>query len=182
MDNLALNNPYLTILLIGLVAASVIDMITKKIPNLLILILIISGIFSQSYIHGTDGTLASLAGTGVGLILLFPLYCLGGLGAGDVKLMSAAGSFLNAPTALLAVVMSVNTAAVIGIFLLIVHGGLRPYLRRYLTMAKTCLATGSLIYIPPATNEAANRKFPCAIAIALGCTTALFFDSIISLL
>ena len=37
----------------------------------------------------------SLAGTGVGLLSLLPLYAIGGMGAGDVKLMAGVGAWLG---------------------------------------------------------------------------------------
>ena len=37
----------------------------------------------------------SLAGMGVGLISLLPLYAIGGMGAGDVKLMAGLGAWMG---------------------------------------------------------------------------------------
>lgn len=182
MYTLLFENTIVYILIAGLCSAAAIDLYARRVPNFLVLVLFLFGIFSQCWFGGINGFLYSIAGTGVALLLLFPLYCVGGLGAGDVKLMAAAGAYMDGTTALLAVVLSINVATVIGFFILIISGGLLAYLQRYFLMAKTGFVTGRVIYIPPARDEAANKKFPCAIAIAAGCVAAIYFDHLLILL
>ena len=52
------------------------------------------GLISHACLAGFQGTLFSFAGLGAGLGLFLVLYVSGGIGAGDVKLMS--GSWRNA--------------------------------------------------------------------------------------
>lgn len=66
---------------------------------------------------GAPGGLAALGGLAVGLAALMPFYALGGLGAGDVKLMAAAGSLLGAPLISLHAVL--YTAIAGGVFSLV---------------------------------------------------------------
>jgi len=173
------NNTAVYLLILGLFLASVVDLLSRRVPNLLVLSLLLLGLGSQVWAGGWAGGFAALSGATVGLLLLLPLYGLGGLGAGDVKLMAAAGSYMDASTAAIAVLLSINVATVIGLGILLVKGGLLAYLQRYLSMAKTSLTTGQFMYLPPAAGEAAGLKFPCAIAIAIGSSGALFFSPLL---
>ncbi len=59
--------------------------------------------------------LAGFGGAGVGLIILLPFYVLGGMGAGDVKLLAAAGGFLGPQGALLAGVITLVAGLFLGL-------------------------------------------------------------------
>jgi prepilin peptidase CpaA len=85
----------------GMIAAAVIDWWKFKVPNKLTFPLIISGWvlglannFGLEAGHGGIG--AALAGTFLGLGLLLPIYAIGGMGAGDVKMTMGFGSWIGA--------------------------------------------------------------------------------------
>ena len=86
---------------IVLVVAAVIDGIQLKVPNWLTFPFVISGwIFSTAYVAWTgglwyEGLGYSLLGTVVGLALLLPAYAIGGMGAGDVKLLAGVGAWVH---------------------------------------------------------------------------------------
>lgn len=82
---------------ITLVVAAVIDGLKLKVPNWITFPMIISGwIYSAVYspYAGWEGLAYSLIGTVVGLALLLPLYAIGGMGAGDVKLLAGVGAWV----------------------------------------------------------------------------------------
>ncbi len=85
----------------GMIAAAVIDWWKFKVPNKLTFPLIISGWilgllnnFGLEAGHGGLG--AALAGTFLGMGLLLPVYAIGGMGAGDVKMTMGFGSWIGA--------------------------------------------------------------------------------------
>jgi prepilin peptidase CpaA len=86
---------------VTLVVAAVIDGIKLKVPNWLTYPMILSGwIFSAWYAGSQDMTWYqglgwSLLGTAVGLALLLPAYAVGGMGAGDVKLLAGVGAWMH---------------------------------------------------------------------------------------
>ena len=85
-----------------LMIAAVIDGWKLKVPNWITFPLIISGwIYSTAY-FGWEGLGWSLLGTVVGLALLLPAYAIGGMGAGDVKLLAGVGAWVWATTTLYA--------------------------------------------------------------------------------
>jgi prepilin peptidase CpaA len=82
-----------------LVVAAVIDGWKLKVPNWITFPMVISGwvysaCFSQAVETWWEGLLWSLVGTVVGLALLLPAYAIGGMGAGDVKLLAGVGAWV----------------------------------------------------------------------------------------
>ena len=87
---------------LAMIAAAVIDWWKFKVPNWLTFPIILSG-WALGLAHtlglehaGTGGILASLGGTFVGFILLYPMYAFGGMGAGDVKMQMGFGAWVGA--------------------------------------------------------------------------------------
>jgi prepilin peptidase CpaA len=84
------------ILIVLLLTASAFDLHHRKIPNRLLAI----GLLVSLTVHLASGNPSHvltvyLAGFGVGLVMFLPLYLLGGMAAGDVKLMATVGAFLG---------------------------------------------------------------------------------------
>lgn len=84
------------------VCAGWLDWWTRKIPNWLTVTGFLLGVGMRSAILGWHGTLSSIEGAGLALVILLPLVLSRGLGAGDWKLMGAVGALLG-PWAMLVV-------------------------------------------------------------------------------
>lgn len=96
-----------------LIVAAVIDGWKLKVPNWITFPMILSGwVFSYfgGETGGFEGVGYSLVGTAVGLGLLLPLYAIGGMGAGDVKLLAGVGAWMGATVTF----WSFGASAVIG--------------------------------------------------------------------
>ncbi|HEY0061945.1 MAG TPA: prepilin peptidase [Telluria sp.] len=90
---LSLPDLALVLLLLG---ASLFDLRQRRIPNRLLAI----GLLVALALHLGSGRPASiltvyLPGFALGLVMFLPLYLLGGMAAGDVKLMATVGAFLG---------------------------------------------------------------------------------------
>ena len=85
---------YFLVTLLALCAAT--DVRSNKIFNIVTVPFAISAIALHSFNNGFDGFVFSTAGMATGIALLVLPYIMGGMGAGDVKLMGAVGSFLGA--------------------------------------------------------------------------------------
>jgi prepilin peptidase CpaA len=87
----------------AMIVAAVIDGWKLKVPNWLTFPLVLGG-WTLGLAHnfglfestGTGGIGASLAGTALGFVLLFPVYAVGGMGAGDVKMQMGFGAWIGA--------------------------------------------------------------------------------------
>lgn len=82
--------------LFGLLLAAVFtDVMCRKIPNKLIVIGLLLGVFFQIFYFGLGGFISALGGFFLGFSLLLPFYFLRIMAAGDVKLMAMVGCFVG---------------------------------------------------------------------------------------
>jgi prepilin peptidase CpaA len=82
------------------------DTCAHRIPNWLVLLLLLAGFTHQLLLNGPAGLLFGIGGLAVGLGLFLAFYIRRGMGAGDVKLMGAVSAMLGPAGALLAVACS----------------------------------------------------------------------------
>lgn len=80
---------------VTLVVAAVIDGLYLKVPNKITYPLILAGWIYSAAVGGWGGLGWSLAATFFGLALLFGLHLIGGMGAGDVKLLAGIAAFVH---------------------------------------------------------------------------------------
>lgn len=80
---------------VTLVVAAVIDGMYLKVPNKITYPLIVAGWIYSTAVGGLSGLGWSLAATFFGLALLFFLHLIGGMGAGDVKLLAGIAAFVH---------------------------------------------------------------------------------------
>ena len=88
-------NIFQSVTIVLVVIAAGWDLATRRIPNVLTFGAALAGFFVHGYIAGWSGAESSLAGWAVGVLFFFPMFALGGMGAGDVKLLAAVGAWLG---------------------------------------------------------------------------------------
>ncbi len=161
------------ILVVCLLIASIYDAGTKRIPNWISLLIIVSGISWNTL--STKGMGISVSGGGLvaGLLLMLPGYVFGSMGAGDVKLMAAIGSVTGFTRVLDVVFYSYMIMFVMAIIFIIVKGDLTKLLLRYKALIYG-LFSGIFSYQKPDSSEAAGQRVPLAPAIAFGTFYALY--------
>jgi prepilin peptidase CpaA len=101
MRLLTLDNWPVLVICAGMLAAAAIDWWKFKVPNKLTYPLILTGWLlglanNLGLEAGSGGFGSALAGTLVGLALLLPIYAIGGMGAGDVKMTMGFGAWIGA--------------------------------------------------------------------------------------
>lgn len=162
-----------------LVAAVWHDVRTRRIPNRLVLGGALAGLTFQTLLapgaglftspFGALGLLDGLAGLGLGLALLLPMYMLGAMGAGDVKLMAMSGAFLGPRDVLGAALLTMIAGGVLALVVALGSGRLAQVLsnlRQLLLHALVRAGTGGTARLdaPPVPTG----KLAYAIAIAAG--------------
>lgn len=75
-----------------IVLAGFFDLTQKRIPNMLTFPAILLGLIIFTVTGGLHGLLQGLLGFGFGIVIFLIPFILGGMGAGDVKLMGAIGA------------------------------------------------------------------------------------------
>ena len=116
----------LMVVVVSSVVASISDLRSFRIPNGLTFPLIVSGIVYHAIVGGLAGLQPSLLGAFAGFAVLFPLYLMGGMGAGDVKLLAGVGAWLGLP-ATVCVFCIAGLATGVYSLVILVWGGSRPW-------------------------------------------------------
>lgn len=160
-------------LLLVLVIAVFKDLANHKIPNKLIFLGILMGVFVQVFGHGAWGIVFFLKGAFIGLCLFLPLYLLGGMAAGDVKLLMVIGGLVNTPLVYSVALYSLVCGAVIAIMIVFFT---KKWLVFFFNMFQlfTALFAKTLNSKNRITIEESTYAMPYAPAIALGTVCAIY--------
>lgn len=152
----------------GVVTATVVDIRTRRIPNVVTASMALAGLGFAAV--GLSQISLAAAGLGIvlGLALMLPGHALGATGAGDVKLMGAIGSLMG-PT--LVIKAFLFTAIAGGVLAVVVA-------MRRRNLAATVATTARLIATPSEAkselaNAAPSRRFAYGPAIAIGSLIAV---------
>ncbi len=153
-----------------LVLAAVIDGWKLKVPNWITFPLVLSAWAASFAMFGLSGLGASLLGTAVGLALLLPAYAIGGMGAGDVKLLAGVGAWIGVTDTLWAFAVSAVVGAVLAVGMVLYRRGWKKHQTQFLG-----ILTEILVVRDPnrLSAIAADRKssmllLPYGIPIAIG--------------
>lgn len=145
---------------------------SHRIPNIFILLGVVASAIGQIGLYGVDGLIAWGGGLAVGFLCFLPLYIFGGMAAGDVKLIAVVGSYLGITGAFWAAFFSLIAGGVVGVLILLHKRQLWRFVQRYWAIASL------RAYIRPEADDAAQQRFPYAIAILLGTLASLYWQPI----
>jgi len=170
-------DPFLvTLLSIILIVAAVIDIRVQKIPNLITFPTMILGLVYYGVTNGWDGLLFSLGGLALGIAIFFILYMMGGMGAGDVKLMGAVGAIIGSKGILLTALFSALVGGVYALIILMFNiKYLKDLIKRSYKMIKSFVFTKQFIPVP-ADKALKKPKLCYGVAIALGTFSYLLLE------
>ncbi len=148
----------------------------RLIPNKLITVVVGLGLVTNTIISGWTGFALATAGFFAGLIILIIPFLLGGIGAGDVKLLAAIGCLLGPGFAAAAFLYGAVFGGIWAVIVLLKKKNLLQSLQAigYRLMLS---AAGQKTAAPPLHTFASGKDwgFPFGIAIGLGAAAALVF-------
>jgi prepilin peptidase CpaA len=185
MELFTLANWPLLFISAAMVVAAVIDGWKLKVPNWLTFPLVFSGwlvgllenfgVLDFGYGGGLG---AALAGTALGFALLLPVYAIGGMGAGDVKMQMGFGSWIGAFfgmsqglwTIFMAFCIAVIIGGVIAMFMIAIRGQFRTNLSNTKDIVGDLFTSSGVADVA---GKAAKRKprmhlLPYGIPLCLG--------------
>lgn len=155
----------LSVILLVFLIALYFDLRYQRIPNWLCAITLFTGFIVQSYFSGWMGLLSAFLGAGLALLLLFPAFALKMLGAGDVKLMVAIGSFLEFEFLLWSIIYSLIAGTLTSLCLALYKLGWQPF-KEIVVHYLRCLYLRQ--FIRASNQQFLKMKVPYAPALAMG--------------
>jgi prepilin peptidase CpaA len=114
-----------SIVLLASLVAAVMDVWKFKVYNALTLPLLVGGLIYHAAVDGIPGLQGSLMGILFGFATLIVVYAMGGMGAGDVKLMAAVGAWLCMPLTFYVFLLAALAAGAYAALLTVMSGRLR---------------------------------------------------------
>lgn len=177
---LADNWPYWVVTLFVIVAAYI-DGKELRVPNKLTYPMIIAGWIYSAIAYGVagDGWYVglgwSLAGTAVGLATLLPAYSIGGMGAGDVKMMAAIGAWVYCSTTFYAFCVSAVVGAILAIVMILWAKQGKKHMNQFMFILNEIMTVRNpeTLATIAADRKSSMRLLPYGIPIAIG--TVLYF-------
>jgi prepilin peptidase CpaA len=148
--------------------AVVSDVRFHRIPNWLTLPALLAALLVSPWAGATSGPLEAAMGAALGFALLVGPYALGGMGAGDVKVLMGLGAWLGPEAMSGAAVWAVIAGGAFGVILLTLRGEIVPYVQRWSRMFWSTLRLRRISYEPPTAGSVASGGIPFAAAIAVG--------------
>ena len=110
-----LNNWNVRVVSLILILAAWIDGRDLKVPNWITYPMVLSGLLYSLVSGGLGGLGEGMLGMTVGLLTLLPLYAVGGMGAGDVKLMAGIGAWMGWKVTLLSFCVTAVVGALMSV-------------------------------------------------------------------
>ena len=154
-----------TLVLTGM--AAYVDLRERRIPNWLTAPGLFVGLALHAWLGGWRGTLTSLEGAGLALVILLPLVLMRGLGAGDWKLMGAVGAFLGPWMMLFVLVASFFVTGLVSVVRMATMGKVKSTFRNMMALVKGFVAFG----MKP--NPEISLDTPGLIKMPFGATVAV---------
>lgn len=178
--------PISIVAIVALIAA-IVDVRLFKVHNRLTVPLAISGLIFHTWQAGFSGFAFSFFGLAVGFASLIVFYAMGGLGAGDVKLMAGIGAWLGVWLALDVVLIAGVAAGVYSLVVVLCAGGVENVMLNLsiliFRVRSMAVHFGAVERVEKVVNDAQNRHrrlVPFAAMILTGIVAVLFgADSIL---
>jgi prepilin peptidase CpaA len=162
------------VLSIILVVCFITDFRQQKIYNIVIYPSICIALIMNIVFSGLEGLKFSLLGLATGFAILLIPYLLGGMGAGDVKLLSFIGAIKGSVFVLNSAVYMALLGGMISLVLIISNKQTKSFFKSFASWIAS-IFRGLSYKIEFSSSGFSSVKFPYGTAIVLGAFICLFF-------
>lgn len=159
------------LLALVLAVATVSDLRTRRIPNLLTLAGCLAGLALGAIASGPAGLWLAGKGLMLAFALSLPFWLAGWLGAGDVKLLAAVGAFVGSGLVVEVLLATGIAGAVLAMGALLGRGMLARTTERLAATLNLSVASRRWSYVGPDEQEK-DVRLPYAVAISAGTLVA----------
>lgn len=170
-------NPAHLTLALFVVTAAALDLHARRIPNWLNLAGAACGLAASALSGGAAAALDSVLGLGAGLLMLLPFFALRVLGAGDVKMLAAIGSFAGPLGVLACGLYAMIAGGVLALAAMLAGGRWKAARRNLHTMFLGLLLRAQGAQGPVADLEKHSAaRLPYGVALAAGTLCWIFLQ------
>ena len=180
-QSIILDNWHVKFVALILIVAAYIDGKELRVPNWITFPMVLAGLVYSGWTGGWEGLQSGLIGMVVGLATLLPLYAVGGMGAGDVKLMAGIGAWLGPAVTWNAFCVSVVVGAIMAVLMVLWRKSWKKHYGNFLMIAMEWMSVKN----PKELSKiAAERKpqmllLPYGIPICIGSIAYFFYTGMI---
>ena len=158
-------------LIIG-AAACVTDLHSRRIPNWLTFGAAAVAIAMQYASSGSVGVQHAMSGWITGLFLFMPLFLLGGMGAGDVKLMAAIGMWIGPAAVLHALLYASIAGGLLALTVALLRGVLRQTVQNVQLLILHWQVAGFAPHAQLTLATATSPRLAYAVPVLMGTVVA----------
>jgi prepilin peptidase CpaA len=154
---------------IVLIVAAIIDGWALKVPNWITFPLIATGWIYSGVVGGLPGLGWSLLGSVCGLMLLYILYSVGGMGAGDVKLLAGIGAWVYVEHTWNIFVATTIVGAVMAVAMVAYAGQWKHHAKQFVMLTKELFTVGDSekLFQKAAERKPTMRLLPYGIPMTI---------------
>lgn len=161
------------ILISVLIICFITDLNRQKIYNKVIFPSLLAAVILNVYTFGFAGLKLSLLGFATGLCILLVPYLLGGMGAGDVKLLSLIGAFKGSIFVLNAAIYMAIIGGVVALIIIIFQKQTIIFIKTFFTWLASFIC--GIKYKLEFPKSYFSKKYPYGTAIVGGAVVCLLF-------
>ena len=155
---------------------SVTDVKSRRIPNLITIPAFFFGLLLHLYLGGWKQMLTSLAAGLICGVIFLVFYIAGGMGAGDVKLITAVGAIAGLSHIAYILVLTAITGGIMAVILALARGKLKQTLMNVGEIASHHKQAGLQPHPDLNLKNVQTLRLPYALAIAGGSVLTLYFQ------
>lgn len=165
--------PQLAVVVVAVLAAAS-DLRSRRLPNALTFGAAAVALAVHFALSGWSGLGFALAGWALGLAVFLPVYALGGMGAGDVKLLAAFGAWLGPIGALWTALYGAIAGGVLALVVSVAHGYTKTAFSNLRAMLTSWFIGGVRPVDGMTLASSRGPRLPYAVPLAAGAMVTLW--------